>query len=437
MPKRQDRPTRAYGSPASVSDEEQGPAPALSWQEGDVVRHVGDALARFGSGGQLTFSEGVLSLQGPSFRSSAQLGCSLETWAERDFATKQRLASDLARELAAPRSLSHRPSRKIYLPVSPLQLLVAGCVVGVLAYIWFFDLSSSPRSQNKDLSHEASLGEREPRVTREDATTGRSLSVVRASNSCRTSLSRMLTGGTISVAEAEGWVVELALLRQGAVERLATHPALRRYVADPRAPLGSKFIDRSFGALGTVDTSDTVVQVRQADVVGAEGVRASGVRLTFGGTYVDSYFSKEKRATYFAIAHKLSQQLKASHSALYARCADGEQPSLGSWFRGIDAASASAALLYFIGTYSRPPHIASPFYKRPDQTALDPGVAFESISAATTHIDRPALATLVGSEGGMATGKSGDAVTITFPFADGNRASRVSRTLARAVRLQR
>ena len=41
------------------------------------------------------------------------------------------------------------------------------------------------------------------------------------------------------------------------------------------------------------------------------------------------------------------------------------------------------------------------------------------------------VASLIGREGGMVMGRPGEAVTLTFPFEDGNRASRLSREIAR------
>jgi hypothetical protein len=82
-------------------------------------------------------------------------------------------------------------------------------------------------------------------------------------------------------------------------------------------------------------------------------------------------------------------------------------------------------------------HLAKPFYSTPSSEGVNRLHAFESINQATKDVDRAALSTLVGSEGGMATGKKDEPVIITFPFRDGNRASRVSRSLARVASLSR
>jgi hypothetical protein len=259
-------------------------------------------------------------------------------------------------------------------------------------------------------------------------------SLSRAAHRCAVTKARVFQGGTVSVADAEGWLVEIALLKVGSMARLDAHQSLRTFVEAPESPTGSPFIWSEEPGLAAVATSDSVVRIRRHGITEGKN-QAEGVILSFGGSLVDPYFREEDRGRYYHIAHSLSEALEATHTALFARCAEDETHALGGWFRGMDAGGAATSLLYFMGTYARPPHLAEHFHSRPEDDALHRPFAFDNIIQATRFIDRQALATVVGTEGGMATGKPGDAVVITYPFRDGNRASRTSRSLARVVSL--
>lgn len=248
-------------------------------------------------------------------------------------------------------------------------------------------------------------------------------------------MARVVHGGSVSVADTDGWVVDLLIAKAGASTPLDTHPSLQAFVQEPLNPKGSRFIWPEEPELGRVATEETRVHLSRETIGAGKTASIAALRLSFRGGYVDSYFSPEGRARYYHIASALSEKLEATHSALVARCFDDDAHSLGSWFRGLDAGAAASSLVYFMGTFARPSHLAAPFYRRPGDTEMDRLLAFQSITTRALHVDRASLATVVGSEGGMATGKTGDAVVITFPFTDGNRAARVSRSLARVLSL--
>src|SRR5690606_9046140 len=142
----------------------------------------------------------------------------------------------------------------------------------------------------------------------------------------------------------------------------------------------------------------TVIGLRRQEQI-------TGVIWTFTGSLVDAYFDEATRAKYFHIAHELAGLLQATHAAVYARCFDDDVHALGSWFMGRDSGGASTALLYFMGTYARPLHVALPFARPPGETDINRLHAFKNIAGSTANLDRASLATLLGSQGGMATGK--------------------------------
>jgi hypothetical protein len=63
--------------------------------------------------------------------------------------------------------------------------------------------------------------------------------------------------------------------------------------------------------------------------------------------------------------------------------------------------------------------------------------AFDAISEAASGLDRNAVATLLGDELGMISGRPGKPSRLTFAFRDANRATRASVAAAGALRLAR
>jgi hypothetical protein len=392
----------------------------------DIVSYVRLALGRHGVPGDIAIYRNELFLS----TDPSQRGCSLfpwgNTWPLMDESARQRKATEIARTLAAGRAASHRPPKKRR-PISINLPALTGVAIAVSLITYFvWEGGSEPK---------------DARVTRrrtgEASSTGASAptdSRTRAAIRCAKTKARVFQGGTVSVADAEGWQVEIALLRVGAQKRLDTDPKLYAFVESPGAPTGSPFIWPEEPGLAAVATSDSVVRV-QRQVIKDGKNSAEGVTLSFGGSLVDPYFREADRGRYYHIAHNLSETLEATHAAIFARCEDDDSHALGGWFRGQDAGGAAASLLYFMGTYAKPLHLAERFYSRPEDQGMHRPFAWDNIITATRPIDRAALATLVGTEGGMATGKPGEAVVITYPFRDGNRASRTSRSLARVVSL--
>lgn len=398
------------------------PAPVIE----DILAYVRLALGRHGVPGEINAHGGQLFLSTDLTRRGCSLFPWANTWPLLEEGARQRKATDIARTLAAGRAASHRPSgvsgpRSINI-TALLGIFVAA---GLVAYFVWEGTSPSrdPTGTRRRTGEITSSVVSSP----SDART-------RAADRCAATKARVFQGGTVSVADAEGWQIEIALLKVGSAARLDTHEGLRSFVESPQDPAGSPFIWSKEPGLAAVTTSDSVVRVER-HVIRDGNKKAEGVSLSFGGSLVDPYFREEDRGRYYHIAHSLSETLEATHTALFARCQDEETHALGGWFRGLDAGGAAASLLYFMGTYANPPHLAKHFRMRPEEDTLSRPFAFDNIIRATRPVDRQALATVVGTEGGMATGRPGEAVVITYPFRDGNRASRTSRSLARVVNL--
>lgn len=253
----------------------------------------------------------------------------------------------------------------------------------------------------------------------------------RAALVCAATRARVVRGATISVADSEGWVVEYMAFRATDAGALHTTEGLSTFFESPLAPEGSRYVWQGEPDLAATPTSEDRVLVRPERISGSAPPTYEGVRVTFVGALVDSYFRPSTRAAYFHLASALSDTLGATHAALYARCADGDTHHLGSWFRGRGPEDAVTSLLYVLGTFADPPHLAEPYLHPIGARDLDRAHAFASIARVSSALDRPLLASLIGREGGMVMGRPGEPVTLTFPFEDGNRAARLSREIAR------
>lgn len=413
-----------------------------SWAHPEIELLAREALARFGASGTLRVEGTCLVLYAPQGVFRAELGGLDGQWASLGEDARRRRTTELVRQLLSRRTL--RPSRppRSTTPtwVWPLVVTIAGGLAGWAAY------AARPRTAETTVVRRAATDGAPPEVV--EGETGRRQ---RAQRVCESARARVLRGATLGPAETEGWLVEVWALRAGAAEPLDRDSRLGEFVgpvvggrgaatgvADSAASTDAlrRFVCSGEPELAQLDDAETGVRVQPALVAGTPAQRAGGVRLSFEGALVDVYFRPEERVKFFHIASALSDRLEATHSAVVARCAGGATHHLGSWFRGSTPAEAATALLYVVGMYAEPPHLADPFLRRLGGD-LDHGYALAAIREATRSLDQRALAELVGKSGGMITTPPGGPSVITFPFTDGNRASRASRDVARAVHLGR
>lgn len=398
-----------------------------SWAHAEIEVFTTEALSRFGAPGTLCVEGGYLVLYAPQGVLRVELGNLDVQWGRLSEESRRRRCAELVRQLVARRSVlpTTPPRRPTPLWIWFAALGVAGSLAGWAAYAARPSVAKDTvvRRAAAAVPGEADAPEHEDRRQR-------------AARICDNARTRVLRGATLGPTETEGWVVDVIALRQGAPAPLVGDQRLLEFVG--AGPLGQlvPFVWTGEPDLRALEGSDTGVRVAAEQVEGKSGTRAEGVRLTFSGRLVDAYFDPEQRVRFFHVATALSERLEASHAGLVARCEGGTTHHLGSWFRGESAAEATSALLYFIGLYAEPPHLADPFL-RPLGGEPDRGYAFSAIREATRPLDQRAVAALLGNSGGMITGAGSGASVITFPFTDGNRASRASREVARTVHLGR
>ena len=395
----------------------------LETSKHELLKAVELSLARFALAGSVHF-EGM-DLVFESQQGRVQLNAKFEVarWERQDADARDRAAADLARKLAqrAPTSRSPRTGRHLHVDASTLGLACAA--FGLIALLVY--LSQLPPEVSK--TDGAPVPGSEPSAAAPP--TGGS------EKFCEAVRGRVFRGGSIGLADAEGWVVEIAMLGEPGEQLLENEHALAPFFEPERNGFAA-YRWKEEPDLALTKGSEPKVEVREFSLAGSPSA-SEGVRFTFSGSFVESYFDEEHRSRFYHLAHELSESLGPSYAAVYARCTHDDIHTLGSWFRGKDGSGAATSLLFFLGTYARPRHIDPLYYRNVGSGEIDPFFALHSIARATAHLDRAALSTLVGSEGGMAVGGKGQPVIITFPFQDGNRASRVSRTIARVTSLTR
>ena len=253
-----------------------------------------------------------------------------------------------------------------------------------------------------------------------------------ASAACSKSRARVARGGSVGPADVEGWQVELVLLRRGAPTDLSQSPALAPFVRRAAGASVGKLVWPKASSLIAEDRFDAQVDVHALPPLGDK--KLSGVRFVFSGPYVVPYFTEDQRLDYFSLVEALTDALGATDGALFAHCADSEAHHVGSWFLGATPGAAVASMIYFMEVFSDIPIL------KPDVlgSGTDParrGQTFDVITQAAGSLNRSTVATLVGGELGMISGRPNKPARLTFPFRDGNRASRSGLEAARSLGL--
>lgn len=396
----------------------------------EISTALQEELGRYGNGGLVRIEGSTVSLQQGDINLSCPIGNWANSWPRLDEDSRRKCVSTLARSLSRARPLrpSGRASRRLEIDRS---FLYVGAAV-LIAFLYYLTLGRTSEGPSSRISSNSDSATRQGAAQTALASESQDARAIRV---CAATMNRVFQGGSVTVADADGWRVEIALLGPPGAKATSAKEVLSRYVEDPSKREGSRFRWKDEPGLASIETSDTLVQVRGIESAAANNT-AWSIVLSFGGTLVDPYFSESGRSRFYHIAHNLSEELGAANVAVYGRCSDTSIHAIGSWFRGRDAAGAAASLIFFMGMYASPSHLSASHYG-----ATQPGeaprldIALSSITRGTAAVDRQILANIVGSEGGMALGKSDEAVTITFPFSDGNRASRASRSLTRLTGL--
>jgi len=253
-----------------------------------------------------------------------------------------------------------------------------------------------------------------------------------ASAACAKSRSRVARGGSVGPADVEGWQVELVLLRRGPALDLSQSSALAPFMRRDADTKTTKLIWAKANSLMAQERFDAQIEARALPPLGAKNL--SGVSFVFSGPYVVPYFTEDQRADYFLLADALAEALGATDGALFARCADSESHHVGSWFLGATPGAAVGSLIYFMDGFTDVPVLKAEVLPGGTDPARR-SHAFDAIDRAAGSLSRDSVATRMGSELGMISVRPNHPSRLTFPFRDGNRASRAGLDAARALGL--
>jgi serine/threonine-protein kinase len=410
--------------------------------EQEIATLVREAIAKHGMAGEVTIRSTSVVLEGYGATVSTELGLLGDQWELLPLDVRVRRAGEVARRLADARRIrSIRPTSKTGLglgwlgPVALVALLGAG--------LWGAYRVVGAKSNNADVGAAARSAALAPTSAADAYEAERA---ARAARVCAATRERVLRGVSVAMTDAEGWVVELVLLRGVDTAEMHLDPALDTFFAFDGDRSAARLVWA--GTPGLSEISDAFSRVHLDHDAAPDPARARSLRLTFGGAYVSPYFDAERRGQYLKLAGTLAERLAATHGALYARCADRQTHEIGSWFRAPNPAAAAASLIYFMGTFSDVPQLRAALLRPAGQsgtasdsagtgstTPVDRAFAFAAIHGATTALGYGPFRTLLGDFGGAIAGRPEGPTTVTFDFKDASRASKASFRLARELKI--
>lgn len=390
----------------------------------ELAQRVAEALARFGVAGEITVSGAVAALQGSGPTVTADIGAVLEQWPSLSEDGRQRRVNEIARRLAADRRAlaSAAPSgRMSAVPDWLAPVAVSAAALAALAAAWIgyrqWVNSAADREKKKPVIQDYDAYERER--------------AERAERVCEATRSRIMRGAAVGPSDVEGWVVELAALRNPNAGSVASDPALAQFVSRPPGQDKLRVVWPLAASLAAAEGPDTNAVLAESDLPERGQPSFRGIRLVLTGRYVVPYFHETLRLEYLKFARALTDAIGADYAALYARCADGTSHHLGSWFRGPSPGGAVTSLLYFMGTFSDFPDVRGSLLTPPGASGKDQAFAFRNLANASAALKKTRVMSMIGKESGMISGMDDQVSTVTFPFRDSNRASRASHSIAR------
>jgi hypothetical protein len=393
----------------------------------DLARRVEETLSRFGVAGNVAVTSDTATLHGNGPTVSTELGTLVADWPALPEDARARRVAEVARRLSTERRAvaSLSPSRHASTPRwLPPAALAAAVVVAALAGARAYQLRTA----------DGAAVRRAPASARDDAEQRER--TARAARVCEATRSRVMRGASIGPTDAEGWVVELFMLRGPERGALSSDPALAEFVVGETPAATGRVTWQGAPTLGGLEGVDTTVAVVAADL-GTPGAPAhAGARVVFSGRLVAPYFDDAPRRDYVRLARAMTDTLATDYAALYARCAGGDAHHIGAWFRGPTPGGATTALLYFMGAFGEHPELRASLLAPPGATGRDLGYAFQNVAGAASPLKKTRVMIMLGPELGMIAGLDGSVSTISFPFRDANRASRAARAVARELGIE-
>jgi len=369
----------------------------------EIEEAVGAALARSGVAGRVVVRDSYAELHGVGQVVAIDLGEWVEQWNLIPEDMRNRRADKAALRLR--NAVREAQGRSPLAPATPgrrslgaklvAPLIAVTLVLVVVGYLWqtnFFGEDASP-------SLPVLNDEPPPAPTATGETKAQ-----RDARACEAGRRQLYAGASLNL-DVAGWVVELWLARDA--EELDREKVLRDAAAN-----GPREVDvREKAGTAAVLATKT------------PWVGAAGAVLRFRDGYVGRFFSSKGRSEFIAFAQRAVRETKASHAALYARCAHLDARDVGAWYYGQDRAAAMATLWLAAGAYAEQPAVSL--------AKLEEGHALARLREAARE-GMGDLETQLRDNGVRMTEESGG-VALRFPLGGPTRAAKISRILGQGL----
>lgn len=400
----------------------------------ELSRRVEEQLGRYGVAGRIETAGFTLVLIGHGPRVLIDVRAEAERFTLATDLERRQMVERIARELSTRRRASVAPARNKTQWLEWGRLILGAGVIGAGifgAWQWFGKpaqraLTIAESSRGKSEVDPTNAQSSVTTIARQHANPNES-----PEERCKTVRMRVSTGGSVSPLDADGWVVELSLLSSGA-EPFAELTALKNYFRPVAGSSAYRVAWTEEPTLSQLESASTLVQWVKEPLVSVLPQTRSGLRIVFTGQYVPFYFDSLSRQSFLRLASALYEATFSNYGALYARCAAERTHHLGSWFRGSDWGKVSTSLVAAMGLYAEVPQLVGVGFT---EDPLEQRRAMSKFFESAKRFDRERVKLLLSDDGGMIAASPGKWATYSFPFTDGNRATRTSARLAKTVGL--
>jgi hypothetical protein len=380
----------------------------------EIQRAVEAKLVRYGATGKVVIDPlgQTISLVGSGPPVTLLVGSLALRWKDLAFEERERECSHLARSLLRERRPAFPAPVRRQVPYFAFAVCGGLALASTVVYRKVRLILEERAAAAVEAAHEQEDPDAERRA--------------HAAQVCNATRARLAHGGTVGPADTEGWVVELALLKPASEPEW---PSLTPFLALAEGASSGRISWSGGPELSKLEGYDTRVDVHDS-ALPQEAPQYRERILTFTGAYVLPYFREREQIQLIRLAHALADSHGANLAGLYARCADGSEHHMGSWFVGTSPGAAAAAVLLFMGAYTQPPLLPRDVLSSRGDRELELEYALSNVLATTQRLKKQDLVSAVGPQDGTVAGTN-SFITIAFPFVESDRALVTSQSLAK------
>jgi hypothetical protein len=245
----------------------------------------------------------------------------------------------------------------------------------------------------------------------------------RARIGCEATSRRVALGGSVGPLDADGWAIELWLIGKEA-SLSASSPALASFFPSQGSTRRLLFPEET--QLAARPELDANVTIEPLPLASYPPFLGAGVIITLGSGYAPAYFDESSRQAFHRLASALFDATSARYAGLFARCATEDRHQIGSWFRGPNPEGLVAIVVGSMGLGLPAPHLRELSL---ESSASAQGRALTTLTRRWARTTKRDLGLFTAEEGVMLAERKGSFLTMSFPFGDANRATRVSTLL--------